>query len=320
MNQNQTVKPETVYLNTPTLLSIPPKEEELNRLEKHKDWLRKNNKKEIILCCNNIRNFIQGAINIGLTESELKILKEALHLHPYDRFGGNKFRIEGKIEVNVDSLVKEVLEISTLFSEKIQKYFLGEFYSLVQNENKNPAWEITLGKFNRKWEELTFDLIHKMKGNFYDDSNVREILNVIREKGSLLIHKDLPKHYFSLLKTMEVHDLVEKKGIKYELLPLGYEILTGESFRKLRDNIGVRGINIKGLKEMVGRNEFDQVIAILKADYNENTDVYDQLILVQSQLANHNNSKIKGLISQEQERIEFNSIAHAILEVIKKLD
>lgn len=57
-----------------------------------------------------------------------------------------------KGEIDLDSLIEEVFEISTfLDSPKVSKYFLEEFFQLVQKENTHPAWAITLERFNKKW-------------------------------------------------------------------------------------------------------------------------------------------------------------------------
>lgn len=140
-------------VSTPTLMSIPPKPSELDARQKYYLRLQELGKKEIVVCCDKTKHVVIKLLERKITENDLNIILEALKQHPYDRFGGNKYFNKNENSLNIDALIDEVFEISALLSHnEISKLFLSEFYELVQIENKNPNWAITLTRFNKKWE------------------------------------------------------------------------------------------------------------------------------------------------------------------------
>ena len=160
MNDEEKINPQKINISTYQLTSIPMKKSEMDREKQYKERLMREAKSDFKVCCNNTRDFIQGAVDLGITKRELTILKETLHQHPLDRFGRNRYEDKESGDIDLEGLIDEVLEISTFFnSKRVKEYFLSEFYNLVQKENTNPGWSIILEKFNKKWhakiEELT---------------------------------------------------------------------------------------------------------------------------------------------------------------------
>lgn len=145
----------TIHITSPRLMSLPPKEIEIENEKRYREKLKTEGKEEFIVCCNTTRDFLIGAIKLNITRRELDILKNVLNKHPYDRFGErNKFYNKTTNEIDIKALVEKIFEISLYFASKaITNYFLDEFYKLIQKENESSLWALTLAEFNIKWEK-----------------------------------------------------------------------------------------------------------------------------------------------------------------------
>lgn len=181
-----------IHISTPRLMGIPPNEIELKKEKEFKEKLRNEGKTELVVCCNNTRDFILGAIKLGIITKELNILIETLHGHPLDRFQENKYMNKEGSKIDLNSLVEEIFEISTFFKTKeVQLYFINEFYKLVQTQNTHSEWIITLERFNRKWQEqiLTKKNTKEMEGfvdeikNNIANGNVELAIELMKEYG-----------------------------------------------------------------------------------------------------------------------------------------
>lgn len=323
MNEDKLIDLNSIHFSTPHLMSIPPQEAEIRALKNHQKRLKEEGKREIIICCKNTRDFLQGAVNLGITDRELQILIQTLHLHPYDRFGGNKFEKRKGENLDLEGLINEILEISSFFSEGLQKYFKEEFYNLVQKENTNPAWSLTLEKFSKKWKELVINSKPEQNINLFLNQEVLRILEEIDRNGLIPIHKDTPQQTASYLRRMEAYGLVWKKNYHYVMSEKGYDVLEnhqrGNALADQRQELTFTDQDKKGLKEMVGRNEISEVIEIIKSRIGDSTNTFDQIIVIQSRLTNLNDRKIKGTIDLSSEILEENKISSAIVEMIKNL-
>lgn len=150
MTDDKTVNINEIYISTPRLMGIPPSEIKLKKEKEFKEKLRTKGKTEFTVCCSKTRDFILGAIELGITYKELNILKETLDGHSLDRFEDNKHIDKEEREIDLDSLIREIFEIATFFkTEEVQLYFINEFYKLVQVQNTH---SITLERFNKKWQ------------------------------------------------------------------------------------------------------------------------------------------------------------------------
>lgn len=311
------------HVTTPTLTSIPPKPSEVQREVDYNNWLRENEKKEILVCCDNTANMIKGALRIGINQSELSILKSVLHLHPYDRFGGNKFRREKQIEVDVYSLIEEIVEISTHFSDEVQTYFLEEFYNLVQKENLQPRWTLTLSKFNKKWKEVVLKPQKVPRSTSLSNETIKDLLIQVDEAGFLSINKDMPENYLRLLRRLVTYGLLEKNGIKYNMTSSGYDTLDFMEGRKPMSQIinftverGVSEQHKAGLIEMIKRDEIEKVLAELSKKVNKECEEFKEVIGLQRRFSAYRKDIRKGLITREEGNAEVNRITLAIQELI----
>jgi len=156
--ENNFIDINKLHLCTARLSNIPPTESDMEKYRKHQEWLKKEGKREVIICCKNTIEVIRTIAELGITQREFDILKNSLHGHPLDRFGRNKFKDKATREIDLDKLINEVFEIASLFERKdVEEYFINNFYSLVQKENPQPRSAITLAKFNKKWKQKIAD-------------------------------------------------------------------------------------------------------------------------------------------------------------------
>jgi hypothetical protein len=320
------LSPSSFHVTTPTLTSIPPKPSEVQREKDYHNWLRENEKREILVCCNSTANIIKGALEIGINQNELNVLKSVLHLHPYDRFGGNKFRVDKQIEVDVDSLIEEIVEISTHFSDEIQTYFLENFYDLVQKENPQSSWAVTLAKFNKKWKEVVLKPLkmpHSTSGRL--NETMKEILILVEKNGFLSINKDMPDNYLRSLRRFVTYGLLEKNGGRYVMTRSGYDTLDNIEGRKPMSQIldfangrGVSEQHKEGLKEMIKRNDIDRMLAVLSQQVDKSSEEYKEVLILQRRFSAYKDDLRKGVITRKEGNVEVNEIVLAVIELLDK--
>jgi len=150
--------------STPRLMTTPSEESSAKRETEFKDKISLNSDFEFNICCDKTRNFIQGAIDQGISTREFNILKESLDQHPLDRFARNKYEDLHNETIDFESLVNEIFEIASFFdSSDLSKYFLKEIYNLVQEENNHPDWALTLERFNKKWKKKSNEVQNSEK-------------------------------------------------------------------------------------------------------------------------------------------------------------
>lgn len=143
-----------IHITSPRLMSIPATEAEIKKEKEYREKLKNEGKEELIVCCDMTRDVLIGAIKLNVTRPELDILKNILDQHSYDGFGRNKFYNEATREVDINSLIEKIFEVSQYFDSKVvSTYFLNEFYKLVQIKNESSHWTLTLAEFNMKWEK-----------------------------------------------------------------------------------------------------------------------------------------------------------------------
>ena len=167
------------HIDTFHLMSIPPKKEELKKEQEFQEWLRIEGKKLISVCCPGTANILKQAFEVGITETDLHLFKNSFHKHPLTRFGGNKFRIGNKLEINIDLLLDEIFETSVFFSsDKLCRFFLDSIHDDIQRENKNPLWIKELLKFNRRFNERRGEFENFFNSNNKDQLSKALISNV----------------------------------------------------------------------------------------------------------------------------------------------
>lgn len=215
MTDNEKVNIDKIYISTPRLMGIPPNETKLQKEKAWKKKLRDEGKIELVVCCNNTRDFILGAIKLEITTKELNILATTLHQHPLDRFEGNKYMNKEGNGVDINSLVSEIFEISTFFkTQGVQSYFTNEFYKRVQIENAHSEWIITLEKFNRKWQE---QISNQFKANTKEMQNfVDEIKNNIAKGNVELAIKLMKERDKDIENELIIHSLKYDDILKSE--------------------------------------------------------------------------------------------------------